>query len=51
MVMLIAAKTPGMTASRMVLRIPTTATSSDASRGPMTAPALSPARSTPKARP
>lgn len=50
-VMLMAAKMPGMIARKIACRIPTTTTRTEASSGPRMAPALSPARSRPKARP
>ena len=46
-----AARIPGMIDSKMACRTPTAATSTEASSGPRIAPALSPARSTPNARP
>jgi hypothetical protein len=46
-----AAKVPGIRAKKNELRRPTVATRIEASSGPTTAPRLSPARSTPKARP
>jgi len=46
-----AAKVPGIRAKKNEVRRPTVATSIEASSGPTTAPKLSPARSTPKARP
>jgi len=50
-VMASAASRPGTTANQMACRIPSAATKADASNGPTIAPALSPARSTPNARP
>lgn len=46
-----AAKVPGIRAKKNEVRMPTVATRIEASSGPTTAPRLSPARSTPKARP
>jgi hypothetical protein len=46
-----AASAPGTRANQNEARMPTVATSSDASSGPTTAPRLSPARSTPNERP
>jgi hypothetical protein len=51
MVIAIAARAPGTIASRIVSRIPITDTRTAAISGPMMAPALSPARSRPNARP
>lgn len=47
----IAARTPGTMDSKIAYRKPTSPTSSDANTGPRMAPALSPARSIPNARP
>jgi hypothetical protein len=46
-----AANAPGTRAKKNEVRMPTVATSIEASSGPTTAPRLSPARSTPNARP
>lgn len=46
-----AARTPGMKASSIACRMPRTPTVAEAISGPIRAPALSPTRSTPDARP